>query len=317
VSNALTNESQEILKMLAAVAGELSSSTEANRDETIAAIRRSMLSALPLQGALQPMSSITDRYFDGPGSPILIRLYRPSPGRLPVVLYLHGGAFTAGSVDAYDGAMRVLANRTGWAVAAVNYRLAPEYPYPTAPEDCFAAFRHLVAQASSYDIDGDRVVVAGDSAGGLLAAAVALMARDRGGAAPGGFMCLYPNVDMREDRSYPSLREHDGKLIDVAAITRIFRAYIPDATTRLQAYASPVLAQDLSRLPPALIITCGCDPLCDEGEFFAARLSAAGVRTDTRRLMGTVHGVMAFLAVMPVAAADMLQAIETFLGELT
>ncbi len=309
----LTDESRSALETLASAAPPPADAADIpTTAEIVAAMRAMVLALSPLQGEPLPMHGVTDLQIDGPAGALTLRLYRPAPGRLPVILYLHGGGFIAGSVQAYDTALRVLAHRTGWAVAAVDYRLAPEHPYPAAPEDCFAAFRHVTGHAADHDLDGARVVIAGDSAGGLLSVVVALMARDRGGPAPAGLLCLYPNADMREDRDYPSLRLHDGKAISVAAVTRLFRLYIPDAANRLQPYASPVLAS-LSGLPRALFITSGCDPLRDEGEALANRMRDAGSDATVVRLQGALHGVLSIVTAVPAAAAQMFAAMTGFL----
>jgi len=313
----LTDESSAALDMLASSAPpQADVSGTSTTAEIVAAVRAMVSGLVSLQGKPLPMHDVTDLQVDGPAGALALRLYRPASGRLPVILYLHGGGFLAGSVQAYDPALRILAHRTGWAVAAVDYRLAPEHPYPAAPEDCFAALCHIAAQAVDLNLDRDRVVVAGDSAGGLLSVVVTLMARDRGVPAPAGLLCLYPNSDMREDRDYPSLRLHDGKAIHVAALTQLFRLYIPDAATRLEPYASPVLEPDLSGLPQALFITSGCDPLRDEGEALAARMQGAGGNATVLRLEGTLHGVLSIMTAVPAAASQMLAVITKFLRDV-
>jgi acetyl esterase len=229
-------------------------------------------------------------------------------------MYMHGGGFTAGSIESIDTTLRNLAKLTGWLVASVEYRLAPEHPYPAAPADCYAAFLHLASRASSLNIDPARIVVAGESAGGLLAAVVALQARDRRGPRLAGFVCLYPLTDLRDQCSYPSMAEHDGNVFHIRDLRGFLNLYLPPGVDRSQATVSPGLAADLSGLPPALIVSCDFDPIRDEGRVFARRLSEAGVAVDAINMPGMIHAVMPLAGLLPEAYAQMITHIRSFLG---
>jgi acetyl esterase len=313
-----TAEAQAVIDIISKSSQPASSSKHPPRDarELVASARARALSTVTLQGSPAVLHAVTDHQFKGAGGSLAMRVYRPAGGVLPVLLYFHGGGFVSGSIESYDPAFRTVAQKTGWIIAAAEYRLAPEHPYPAAPEDCYAALIHLAAQAPSLGVDPDRIVAAGDSAGGLLAVSVALMTHDRLGPALAGIACLYPNVDLRDNRAYPSMAEHDGKLINLQELAQMLSLYLPDGVDRTQPYASPALAPDLTGLPPALILTCECDPLRDEGETFARRLSAAGVILDAARLDGMVHGVLSLMGILPAGAALMMVRINRFLQSL-
>ena len=232
-----------------------------------------------LGGAPEPVDAIEDV----PGPPPM-RVYRPARAR-GAVLFIHGGGFIGGDLYSHDPSLRRLANASGRTVVAVNYGLAPERPYPAATEDCFAAWLYASMLGPC--------VVAGDSCGGLLALTTAMLARDRGGPQPERMILLYPNADLREDRDHPSMREHDGKIVDLQELHRGLATYLP-GVDRTQPLVSPLLADDVSRLPPATVITCELDPLRDEGEALAVRLHA-----DHERLPGMIHGVFQFAGAIP------------------
>lgn len=226
-------------------------------------------------------------------------LYRPASGRLPMLLHVHGGGAIAGSIDGHDPALRLLAARTGWLVAAPAYRLAPDHPFPAQLEDCHTALLAL---------DPARVVVSGDSIGGTIATALTMLARDRGGPAIAGQVLLYPNTDLCAGVSYPSRRSEDGNIIASDDLERQIRLYVRREEDRDDPLASPLLA-DLAGLPPAFVATGACDPLRDEGEAYVARLRAAGVETTHRRYPGMIH---AFLQM-----AGAIDATDTLLADLT
>lgn len=314
--NVPTPEAQAVLDMLARDQGLLSLKSARGPDELLAAWRAIQSSLTCVQGAPLALHSVTDCRFEGAGSALTIRIYRPADGILPTLLYFHGGAFTGGSIAGYDTALRRLSHATGWIVAAAQYRLAPEHPYPAAPEDCHAALIRLANHGSSLGIDPTRIVAAGDSAGGLLAASVALMTRDRHGPQLAGIACLYPNFDLRADRFYPSMAAHDGKVFNLRHLHGLLDLYLPDGIDRSEPYASPGLAPDLTGLPPALILTCECDPICDEGNYFAKRLRGAGVIVDDVRLNGMIHGVVPMMGLLPNGAALMMSSICSYLRGL-
>ena len=214
-------------------------------------------------------------------------------------MYFHGGGFVAGDLDTHDVPLRAVANRAGCVIVSVAYRLAPEHPFPAAPEDCYAATRWTAEHAAEIGADTGRLAVGGDSAGGNMAAVVCLMARDRGGPALRCQVMLYPDTNLLEDTaSWQEFAEtnkpvitREGKLANIAL-------YLPGGTDRKTPYASPFYAEDLSGLPPALIVTGECDPQRDEGEAYAARLEAAGCTVTHTRYPGMIHGFFGFGGVL-------------------
>jgi acetyl esterase len=220
-----------------------------------------------------------------------------------------------GSLETHDGSCRELANRVGCVVVSVDYRLAPEHRYPAAAEDCFAATNWVAENAAALGVDPKRIAIGGDSAGGNLAAAVALMARDRSGPALRHQLLIYPVTDA--DFTCASYRENaEGYLLTTKAMEWFWGHYVPDAVLRKEAYAAPLQAKDLAGLPPAFVITAEYDPLRDEGEAYAKRLQQAGVRTTLRRYDGAIHGffAMGLLAeVARTAVADAVAALRSAL----
>jgi acetyl esterase len=221
-----------------------------------------------------------------------VRLYRPKPGKLPLLLHMHGGGAIAGSVDGHDPALRALANRTGWLVAAPGYRLAPEARFPAQLDDGWSALAWLTAHAHGLEIDAGRVVISGDSIGGALSTALATLVRDRGGPAIKGQILLYPNTDLREDAPHRSLRAKNGIIINLTMLKRQVDLYLQAPGDRENAFASPLLAKDLSGVAPALVVTCEDDPLDDEGLAYARRLTEAGVPTRVERFEGMIHAFL-------------------------
>lgn len=236
-----------------------------------------------------------------PGGEILVRTYRtPGSWATPAHLYLHGGMYWLGSVEEYDPICRWYAGATGAMVVSVDYRRAPEHPYPTAVEDAYAALVWLSDQANSLGIDPTRISVGGFSAGGGLAAAVALMVRDRSGPAIVLQALESPMLDLRLlSDSMAELGQ--GHVLTRAALAEAVEFYLPEASLVSEPYASPLLAPDLTGLPPANVVSCECDPLRDEAESYAARLRAAGVATELHRVPGHLHGSIFMTRVLPSA----------------
>jgi acetyl esterase len=224
---------------------------------------------------------------------ILVRLYRPHPGDLPLHVFLHGGGWCTGNLDQRDARCQDLAAAAGCLVASVDYRLAPENQYPTQPEDCYAALCWLVAHAAELGINPDVVSVGGESAGGNLAAVVCLMARDRLGPRLAFQMLEVPATDLT--MSQPSISElATGYLLTRQGMETYVRWYIEDPSRITEPYASPLHAADLRGLPPAWIMTCEYDPLRSDGEAYAAKLRAAGVPVQYQQLAGHIHPSFAF-----------------------
>ena len=224
---------------------------------------------------------------------IPLRVYRP-PGvsdsrRLPVLVYFHGGGWVIGDLETHDVLCRQLTAEAGVSVIAVDYRLAPEHKFPAAADDAWAATRWIAAHAAELGVDADRLAVGGDSAGGNLAAVVALLAREAGGPRIALQILLYPVTDLvSESQSYADLA--DGYMLTRDSM-RWFRAqYLAKEQDAADWRVSPLRAPSLAGLPPALVVTAGYDPLRDEGEAYARRLREAGVSVDAVSFGGMIHG---------------------------
>ena len=222
---------------------------------------------------------------------------------LPTILYFHGGGWTIGSLEAYDLPCRFFSARTGCALVAVDYRLAPEHKFPAAIDDAVAAYRWLAAEAIGLGIDPARIVLAGDAAGGNIAAVAARLLREE--ARPPCLQWLiYPVTDLGMDSpSYASCGK--GFLLTRAGMEWARGHYLNDPSEADDARASPLRANDLSGLPPALIYTAGFDPLRDEGHAYADRLAAAGVKTIHREFESLIHGFVGMRGALQAAARAM------------
>jgi acetyl esterase len=233
------------------------------------------------------------------GATIPARHYRPD-NREPraTVVYLHGGGWVTGDLEYSDALCRHLAADAGCEVLSVDYRLAPEHPFPVPLEDAFGALRWAVAELA-----GDRpLLVAGDSAGGALAAACALRARDEGGPRLAGQLLLYPVLDA--DLTRDSYVTNQGMILGPREMGWFWNHYLPDAGARSHPYASPLRADDLTGLPPAVLVVADLDPLRDEGLAYAARLAESGVPLRLRHVPGLVHGYLRFSGRVDAAAAQ-------------
>lgn len=245
------------------------------------------------------VAEVRDLSCPGPAGPVPLRLYRPNdqPG-LPVLVWFHGGGWTIGDLETADATCRELANASGAAVVSVDYRLAPEHPFPAAVEDCWAALQWAAAHADELAADATRLAVGGDSAGGNLAAVVSLMARDRSGPPVRFQLLVYPATDAR--LGWPSLEENgSGYFMSREDVVWFYRQYAPPDPSDWR--MSPLLATDHSGLPPAYVVTAEYDPIRDEGEAYAEALRQAGVEADLTRYDGMVHGFFGMHATVDVA----------------
>lgn len=253
---------------------------------------------LPYWLTRRSLAAVEEETIAGPQSPLRLRLYRPRGQIGGVVLFIHGGGFVHCGLESHDAICCRLARRSGCVVVAVDYRLAPEHPFPAATEDVYAALRWIADHAER--LGSWRIVVAGDSAGGNLAAASTLMARDRSGPAIAFQLLYYPPTCGIVD--VPSRQVNaEGYFLTTEAMHWYLHKYM-DATGHDHPYFA-VASADLAGLPPAAIFTAEFDPLRDEGEIYADRLRAAGVPVSYRCLPGTIHGFLSFYAMQPRARA--------------
>lgn len=237
--------------------------------------------------------TVEDRGIPGPAGSIPLRLYTPpGPGPFPVVVFFHGGGWVTGDLDTADFRCRMLARWAECLVVSVNYRHAPEHPFPAAVDDAYAATCWATENAASLRADPARIAVGGDSAGANLAAAVALLARDRGMPPLIYQYLVYPVADADFDRgSY--VENALGNGLTRSTMAWYWDQYVPNPADRNNPLAAPLRATDLRGLPPALVITAEFDPLRDEGEAYAARLREAGVQVQLSRYDGMIHGFIA------------------------
>lgn len=265
-----------------------------------------------------PIARVEDRLIQGQYGPIPIRIYFPEgAGPFPIVIFYHGGGFVIGSIDSHENICRQIARDGSVIVVSVDYRLAPEHPYPVPVDDAYEAFLWVAQNAATFNGDALRLAVAGDSAGGNLAAVVALRARDEGGPAIDLQILLYA-VTMLLEVDLASRRQFAGYVLTEDMGRTIRQAYVPDDADCRQPYASPLQAEDLGNLPAAYIMTAEFDPLRDEGKLYADRLKEAGVPVTYRNYPGMLHGFLSFadvLALVP-GAERLLRAPDQVYAEI-
>ncbi len=250
--------------------------------------------AIALPRSDDGLAAIEDAAVPGPAGPLAVRLYRPRvDGTPPVIVYVHGGGWTVGSIETHDATTSALAARSGCAVVAVEYRLAPEHPFPAGVEDCHAAAAWIARHGELLGVDGTRLAIAGDSSGGNTAAAVCLLARRLGSPSIAFQLLVYPATDHFGE--WPSYEEFgDGSRGLGLPLLRWFSTqYLADPAQAADELASPVRAANLADLPPTMIVTAEYDMLRDEGEEYGRRLAGAGVPTMVRRYSGVDHGFFA------------------------
>ena len=272
-------------------------------ESTVEEARESIKSRTAALGPFEDVASVTDHRVPVKNGEITVRVYSPGgKGPLPALVFYHGGGWVIGDLYTHDGICRSITNAAHCIVASVDYRMAPEQKYPVAVEDSYAGFEWVLANAGKLGIDARRVAVGGDSAGGNLAAAVSLMARDRGTTLPIQQTLIYPVTNYSYDT--PSYHENaTGFLLTRDAMRWFWNHYLARDAQGKEPYASPLLAQNLAGLPPALVITAGCDPLRDEGEAYAARLHDAGVPVTLTRYEGIFHGFIRMTRLLDKAKA--------------
>ncbi|MGH9049222.1 MAG: alpha/beta hydrolase [Acidimicrobiia bacterium] len=262
-------------------------------ESTDVAVMRAQIEEFARAGraAAEPVDRVDHHAIPGLGGhEIPVRVYRPrGDGPLPILVWLHGGGWTIGSLETHDNTCRSLANAVGCVVVSVAYRLAPEHKFPAAVDDALAATRWAAGHAGQLGGDPARVGVAGDSAGGNLAAVVSLLARDAGEPEIAFQLLIYPVTDHEfESRS---MRENaTGYFLELESMRWFFNQYLNDQSDGADWRFSPMRAADLTGLPPAFVLTAEFDPLRDQGELYARKLEAAGVAVELRRYDGVFHG---------------------------
>jgi acetyl esterase len=255
---------------------------------------------VPLEAAPEAVGSLTARTIPGPGGPMAVRIYRPKDPLHAALVYFHGGGWVVGSLESADASCRALANRSRCVVISIDYRLAPETKFPGAVDDAYAAVRWVADNAAELRIDPTKIAVGGASAGGNLAAAVSLLARDRGGPKIAFQLLTVPVTELSSKAA--SHREFAaGYGLSAADMTWYGTHYVRSPADADDARAS-VLRADLQGLPPAFVITAECDPLRDDGEAYAEKLRELGIAARYKRYPGMFHGFMSFPAVLPEAS---------------
>lgn len=241
-----------------------------------------------------------ERVIPGPDGDVPIRLYWPAKPQdgasLPILVFIHGGGFVFGSLDSHENVCRFYCARAGVIVLSVDYRLCPEHKFPAGVDDCYAALCWVAEHAKEIGGDRERLAVIGDSAGGNFSAVVCQMARDRGGPSIAYQVLVYPSVDFSVEADYESRRQfgNGDYFLGQRDIDWIREIYLENEADAVDPKVSPILAEDMSGLPEALVITAGFDPLAGEGRAYAERLQSAGVPAEHRCFDSTIHGFMAF-----------------------
>ena len=266
---------------------------------SVADARQAILAMGAMGGEAEPVGNTEDREIPGPEGTIPVRIYTPGgKGPFPVLVFFHGGGWVIGNIESHDVMCRSLTNAAGCVTVSVDYRLAPEYKFPAAPDDCYAATQWAAANAGTFNGDATRIAVGGDSAGGNLAAVVALMARDRGGPSLVYQLLIYPATDYYLPGT-PSISENaEGYLLTRDDMIWFLGHYLPSEAEAKHPYAFPLQAKDLSGLPPAMVITAEFDPLRDEGEMYTVQLQKAGVVATATRYHGMIHGFLSLAGVL-------------------
>ncbi|HVU20277.1 MAG TPA: alpha/beta hydrolase [Rhizomicrobium sp.] len=266
------------------------------------AARAAMRSRL-LGGKDAPIGKVEDRKIPGPAGEIPVRVYTPVDAKaevLPGLVFFHGGGFVIGDLETHDDLCRCLANGSGCRVVSVDYRLAPECPFPAAVNDCYSATKYVAMHAADFGINPAQLAVGGDSAGGNLAAVVCQLAKVDGPKI--GFQLLIYPVTQLGQPDMPSMKENEkGYFLERESMAWFTRMYCPDATHYGDTRMSPLLAKDLSGLPQAYVATAGFDPLRDEGKAYADKLDAAGVPVTYVNYPGMIHGFFSLRGVIPKA----------------
>jgi acetyl esterase/lipase len=269
---------------------------------SVDAARDRVRAALVTKGIPLALRSVEDTSVPTPSGALRIRLYRPSHRRLPVALFLHGGGWTVNDVDTHDELCRRLARRSGWLLASLDYRRAPEHKHPAALEDAHFAYRWLLDNAESIGCEPSSPALIGESSGGTIAANLAMLLRDLGAPMPIHQLLAYPAAD-RFDHGASYRERGTGYLLDRALMEWYLGHFLPPDLPADAPYVFPLGAADLSGLPPAFVLTAEFDPLRDEGIALARRLAEAGVAVEHVHAEDQMHGFLLLARVVPRASA--------------
>jgi acetyl esterase/lipase len=241
--------------------------------------------------ALRPLPDVVNRRIQVSTGELPVRIYYPRVGvPMPVLVYYHGGGFALGSLDTHDPLLRNMAHAIDCVIVSVGYRLAPEHRFPAAVDDALEAVKWVHANAGAIGVDPTRIAVGGDSAGGNLATVVALRIRDEGGPALRAQLLIYPITHMRGPSSGSMVTNGEGYFLRAIDMAWFEDMYLADSDAAAHPHASPLLADNLSNLPQAMVVTAGFDPLLDQGSAYASRLSAAGNECVHLHYAETIHG---------------------------
>lgn len=280
-------------------------------------VREIFALAPPVEVELAPLAKVEDRLIPvAKEAEIQVRIYTPEgQGPFPLFVYYHGGGWVIGDLETADASCRMIANRTGRVVVSVDYRLSPEYKFPIPVEDSYAALQWVSENASSINGNASNLVVGGDSAGGNLAAVVSLISKEQNGPDIAGQVLIYPVTSLGYDtKSYQEFQQGFG--LDRDLMIWFGNYYINNEEDTKNKYAAPLLAEDLSNLPPAFVLTAENDVLRDEGLAYAERLKQAGVKVETIIETGLVHGYFTNMAVFPERIKGSINRFAKFLSEI-
>jgi acetyl esterase len=300
----------DVHTLISLAARARSDSLAEGTDPVSARAQRREEAAIVAERPTIPMARVEDLEIPGPAATIPARLYVPATDDetpLPLLVYFHGGGWVIGDLETHDSPCRFIAAHSGARVLAVDYRLAPEHPFPAAAEDAYAAYAWASANAGRFGTEASRIAVGGDSAGGNLAAAACLTAREEGAPPPAMQLLIYPVTETGGE--LPSRQTfRDGFILTRRDMAYYEDRYLPPGADRGDPRVAVLQASDLGGLPPAYVATAGFDPLRDEGEAYAQRLREAGVPVALRRHPGLVHTFVNLTAISPTARAAMLEA---------
>lgn len=277
--------------------------------------RRLYEARIAVMAPAAPVAAVNERSIPGPGGPLRLRIYHPpGAGVFPLLVFFHGSGFVLCSLDTHDGMCRNLCAGAGCVVVSVDYRLAPEHKFPAGLDDCVFATRWAAEHAREFGADPDRMAIAGDSAGGNMAAAAAIRLRDEGGPPLCGQLLIYPVTGYHAPGTPSYERNADGYGLTRETMKWFWRHYLNDESEATHPHASPLRAASLGGLPPALVVTAEYDPLCDEGELYAAKLREADVPALCSRWPGMNHGFFFWVGIVDQAGAAMRESCDWLRG---